>query len=120
VTSPALLAIDLYRRHLSRWKGFRCAAGVLHGRGSCSDVVRAIVEREGVVGGWTAIRAQFRTCRQAAATLRAGALDDDDDGAAEPEEEEIETPLSDALDRAFDAWPAACACETAAGICSCL
>lgn len=66
-----LLAIDYYRRYLSPRKGFRCAAGVRHGEGSCSDVIRAIVEHRGLLRGWPDIREQFRRCRRAAAELRA-------------------------------------------------
>ncbi len=69
-TSAALLGIDVYRRHLSPLKGFRCAHAALFGGPSCSEAVRAIVEREGLIPGRTLVLARFARCRSAYTHLR--------------------------------------------------
>jgi len=45
----ALAALSAYRRLASPYKGFRCAYGVVHRRGSCSDVALRITRRFGAV-----------------------------------------------------------------------
>lgn len=74
MTSPAtrlaLVSIDGYRRHLSPLKGFRCAHAALFGGASCSQAVRDIIEREGVLGGRALAAARLRRCRSAYTHLR--------------------------------------------------
>ncbi|WP_027481290.1 membrane protein insertion efficiency factor YidD [Deinococcus pimensis] len=74
MTSPAtrlaLVGIDGYRRHLSPLKGFRCAHAALFGGASCSQAVRDIVERDGLLAGRAAVVARLDRCRSAYAHLR--------------------------------------------------
>lgn len=73
VLSPGILlasaAIRFYQRHLSPRKGFRCAHGVLHEGPGCSEAVRRIILRRGVLGAWPFVKRRFAACKAAAATL---------------------------------------------------
>ncbi|MGI9270805.1 MAG: membrane protein insertion efficiency factor YidD [Woeseiaceae bacterium] len=62
--------ISFYQRFISPYKGFRCAAGVYYGTGSCSQVVKSIIEKDGVRHGRFAIKDQFRRCAIAAQRFR--------------------------------------------------
>lgn len=66
----AILFINFYQRFISPVKGFRCAYGALHGRGTCSQIIKNIVREHGVIGGRAKIRQQFASCRAAYATLQ--------------------------------------------------
>jgi len=46
----ALLAITLYQRHLSPYKGFRCAYALHTGRASCSRLGYRAIRRHGLRG----------------------------------------------------------------------
>jgi len=61
----AILMINFYQRFLSPVKGFRCAYGALHGKGTCSQIVKDIVRHEGVFKGWPKIKQQFNNCKSA-------------------------------------------------------
>lgn len=63
-------AIAGYRRWLSPYKGFRCAAATLHGGNSCSRAIQDIVLQKGPWRGRRAIRERFALCRMAAQQLR--------------------------------------------------
>ncbi len=54
-----------YQRVLSPRKGFRCAHSVYYHGDSCSDAVKKIIQRRGVIGGYDDIRAQFKRCTYA-------------------------------------------------------
>lgn len=58
----AIGLIQLYRRHLSPRKGYRCAWGVATGRDSCSGVGLRAFRRAGFVGGLILLRRQFDRC----------------------------------------------------------
>jgi len=58
----ALLAIRLYQRYLSPYKGFRCAYRAHAGRASCSALGYRAVRRHGVFTGLGLIRARTRRC----------------------------------------------------------
>jgi putative component of membrane protein insertase Oxa1/YidC/SpoIIIJ protein YidD len=64
-------AISFYQRFISPYKGFRCAAGAYYGSGSCSHVVKEIIEENGLIIGRSKIRDQFRRCTIAARALQA-------------------------------------------------
>lgn len=83
-------AIAGYRRWLSPYKGFRCAAATLHGGDSCSRAVQSIVLQQGPWRGRQAIRDRFALCRRSAQQLR-------DRRAANAEQDE--TKKSDAASR---------------------
>src|SRR4051794_8100708 len=67
--------IELYQRHLSPRKGFRCAHRVAHGGRSCSEFGRRVAARRGMsLSRWSALmRKRFTACAAAAATLRSDA-----------------------------------------------
>ena len=67
----ASAAIIGYQRYLSPYKGFRCAHCVLHRGLSCSEAVRRLFLKHGLIAGWPLMRARFAECKQAARTLRA-------------------------------------------------
>jgi putative component of membrane protein insertase Oxa1/YidC/SpoIIIJ protein YidD len=58
-----------YQRRISPHKGFSCAYRVAHGGTSCSEAVRQVVARRGVVRGIRPTVAQFAACYQAAGML---------------------------------------------------
>jgi len=63
------LAIGLYRRRISPYKGFKCASARYHGEQSCSNAIEAILNEYGPWRGWSLIRAQFARCRAASVAL---------------------------------------------------
>ncbi|MEO0830636.1 MAG: membrane protein insertion efficiency factor YidD [Pseudomonadota bacterium] len=67
----SLLAIDLYRRHVSPRKGFACAYRVAHGGASCSAFARQRIARVGAFRAVRPIRQRFADCREAARELAA-------------------------------------------------
>ncbi|MCC7643806.1 MULTISPECIES: membrane protein insertion efficiency factor YidD [unclassified Janthinobacterium] len=58
----ALWAIRAYQRHLSPWKGFRCAYRVLTGRDSCSAYGYRVIERHGLRTGLPLLQRRLRAC----------------------------------------------------------
>lgn len=68
-TTPALRAIDWYRRSVSPRKGWACAHRVAHGGRSCSAAVREIVATRGLVRGVVPTAVRLLACYQAAALL---------------------------------------------------
>lgn len=72
--AATLRAIALYRRRLSRHKGFRCAHAALYGGESCSAAVARIIRADGLWSGRGRIVARFAACRVAHTALRGGAL----------------------------------------------
>jgi putative component of membrane protein insertase Oxa1/YidC/SpoIIIJ protein YidD len=75
MTAPALLApaacrlIELYQRHISPRKGFRCAYGVRTGRASCSKFGKRAIARTGLLAGVALLRRRFRRCHFASRQL---------------------------------------------------
>jgi putative component of membrane protein insertase Oxa1/YidC/SpoIIIJ protein YidD len=57
-----IVLIQLYRRHLSHLKGYRCAWGIATGRDSCSGVGLRAFRRVGFVAGLLLLRRQFDRC----------------------------------------------------------
>lgn len=66
----AVSMIRFYQRHISPWKGFRCAHRALHGGDSCSEAVLKLIRTGGVWGNWGLIHQRFRECGLAARALR--------------------------------------------------
>ncbi len=58
--------IVIYQKAISPVKGFSCAHRYQHGGLSCSEYVKQIVLRKGIVSGYTEIRSRFRACKSAA------------------------------------------------------
>jgi len=61
----ALAAFSGYRRFVSPYKGFRCAYGAIHHRGSCSDVGLRITRRFGARRMLQLLPLQAARCRAA-------------------------------------------------------
>ncbi len=61
--------IRAYQRRLSPRKGYACAHRVAHGGTGCSEAVRQIVTRRGVLRGARPTVARFVACYQAAGML---------------------------------------------------
>ena len=76
--------IGFYQVYISPYKGFRCAAGIYYGEGSCSKIVKSIVIEKGFRSGWHEICDQFRKCQHAATLIQSSADNN------EPTEEECD------------------------------
>jgi len=62
----AVFLILAYQKVISPIKGFSCAHRFRHGGPSCSEYVKQVVRRKGVVSGYSDIRSRFRACKSAA------------------------------------------------------
>src|SRR3989442_1535488 len=65
-----LVGLGGYRRFISPYKGFRCAYGVVSGRGSCSDVALRITRRFGAGRMLRLSRLQAARCKDAFLALQ--------------------------------------------------
>jgi uncharacterized protein len=92
-TAAAVTAIGFYQQFISPYKGFRCAHRVKHGRMSCSQFAKRLIEKVGLMRFAPIFRKRLRRCGDAAAALkiapvipyRAKADDQDDaDRASKP------------------------------------
>ena len=71
--------ITAYQRFVSPHKGFCCAHRALNEGASCSQAIKRIVLRHGVLASWPHIRARFEACRTAYLVLLAQAHESDDE-----------------------------------------
>lgn len=69
MSTLAIEAIGLYRRHLSPRKGFRCAHHALHQVGSCSDFGLRVYGRLTFYQATALMVLRLRDCRSAYATI---------------------------------------------------
>lgn len=71
--SPAGRVVDRlirgYQHRISPYKGYACAHRVAHGGASCSEAVRHIVRRRGLLRGLRPTTARFVACYHAATML---------------------------------------------------
>jgi putative component of membrane protein insertase Oxa1/YidC/SpoIIIJ protein YidD len=65
MSHSAQYLIQFYQKHISPYKGFRCAHGDYYGGDSCSGAVSKIIRRKGLINGFAAIKNQFRRCSHA-------------------------------------------------------
>ena len=65
----AIKTIESYQHYLSPIKGFKCAAGQLHGGSTCSGAVKSIIQNQGLISGIPDIYQQFSSCHDAAKIL---------------------------------------------------
>ncbi|BDX08547.1 hypothetical protein MACH26_40680 [Planctobacterium marinum] len=65
----SILAIRIYQKFLSPYKGFRCAHAALYKGDSCSNAVLKIIEQQGLVRGYCLIRQRFNDCKAAHVVL---------------------------------------------------
>ena len=65
----AISGINAYQRYLSPRKGFVCPHRLLYGEVSCSEYVKRMVGRKGLLATASAAPARFRDCKAAAAQL---------------------------------------------------
>lgn len=68
----AIALIQLYRRHVSPRKGYRCAWGRLTGRDSCSGVGLRAIRRAGFIAGIHLLQRQFDRCTLAGEATAGG------------------------------------------------
>jgi putative component of membrane protein insertase Oxa1/YidC/SpoIIIJ protein YidD len=66
----SLIALDLYRRFVSPYKGYACAYRLRFGGESCSGFARRILATEGWSAGQRAVRNRLRECHMASLALR--------------------------------------------------
>ena len=66
----ASVAISGYQRYVSPYKGFRCAHCVLHKGRSCSEAVKRLIRKHGLIAAIPHVRGRFAECRAAMATLQ--------------------------------------------------
>lgn len=65
-----LLLITFYQKHISPYKGFRCAYASYHRGLSCSGRIKNIIAEQGVIDGWPLIKQQFIDCGLACDALQ--------------------------------------------------
>ncbi len=61
----ATASISGYQKYISPYKGFRCAHRALYGGESCSEYVKNVIARRGLVTGIKSSRERFRECAYA-------------------------------------------------------
>lgn len=79
MTNIAVGAIEVYRRHLSPRKGYRCAHNALHHCGSCSDFGLRVYRRLAFSTATALLLRRLTDCRTAYAAIiqmKAEAADD--------------------------------------------
>ncbi len=62
--NTASVAIELYRRHISRHKGFSCAYRIILGESSCSEYGLRCTEKYGNIDSAKLIYRRLLACRQ--------------------------------------------------------
>lgn len=70
----ALALIVIYQKAISPVKGFSCAHRYQHGGLSCSEYVKQVVLRKGIVSGYREIRSRFHACKSAALEVQRKSL----------------------------------------------
>ena len=68
--SAAIHLIELYQRHLSPRKGYRCAYSVLHGGTGCSGYAKHAIAEHGIFNAYPLIMQRFSDCTDAAKHFR--------------------------------------------------
>jgi Uncharacterized conserved protein len=68
-TASAL--INSYQKHISPKKGFSCAHRVLHGGESCSQYIKRIILKQGLLGAIPLSRQRLQACKAANQVLKA-------------------------------------------------
>ena len=68
----AVAAIDFYQQFLSPYKGFRCAHRVRHGRMSCSQFAKRLIQKVGLLRFVPLFRRASGEMRMAARTMKSG------------------------------------------------
>ena len=61
----SVLSIDRYQRHISPYKGYRCAYGSLYGGMSCSTFGKYAISNHGVIHVITLLKTRFNECEKA-------------------------------------------------------
>jgi putative component of membrane protein insertase Oxa1/YidC/SpoIIIJ protein YidD len=73
-TAVAVGLIDLYQQYISPHKGFRCAHRAKHGRSSCSQFAKRLIQKVGLLRFWPILTRRFEKCGKAARALKARAV----------------------------------------------
>jgi putative component of membrane protein insertase Oxa1/YidC/SpoIIIJ protein YidD len=69
-TAATVAAIDLYRQYISPHKGFSCAHRVRHGRRSCSQFAKRLVEKVGLMRFAPLLLRRLKRCGEAARAMQ--------------------------------------------------
>ena len=75
----ALVAIAIYKKYISPFKGFRCAHSVLNGGNSCSTEIYKIISEHGLFKGVPLAKNQLNKCSTAYIKLSSGKEDNPDE-----------------------------------------
>jgi len=75
----ALVAITIYKKYISPFKGFRCAYGVLYDGNSCSTEIYKIISEHGIFKGFPLAKNQLNQCSTAYRKLSSGKEDNTDE-----------------------------------------
>lgn len=75
-TMAAVGLIEFYQRHLSSYKGYRCAHCAYYGGASCSGFVKQAIQVHGLLPAMPLIKQRFEDCRAAHAALQASEAPD--------------------------------------------
>ncbi len=117
-----IAAIDLYRRYISPYKGFKCAHNALHRRGSCSEYGRLVFAKRAFVDAVALMRRRFVQCKAAAMVLHATPLrttaQDDRRGEEEGRKDKKKTQPCDCVPN-FDCTPGSSTVDFCAGADAC-
>ena len=68
--SSAIQMIEWYQNHLSPRKGFRCAHRAFHGGLSCSEYIKTIIQRDGILKSIAGIMNRFKECKMAYLSIK--------------------------------------------------
>jgi putative component of membrane protein insertase Oxa1/YidC/SpoIIIJ protein YidD len=69
-TAVAVGVIDLYQQYISPYKGFCCAHRAKHGRTSCSQFAKRLIEKVGLLRFWPLLTRRFERCGHAARAMK--------------------------------------------------
>jgi len=73
------VAISVYKKYVSPFKGFRCAYRVLHGGNSCSTEIYELINKHGVLKGIPLAKVQLKRCTAAYKILSSKKEDESDE-----------------------------------------
>jgi putative component of membrane protein insertase Oxa1/YidC/SpoIIIJ protein YidD len=69
VNQTAIAAITGYQKYLSPRKGFSCAYRVLHNTDSCSQYIKKLIAKYGIIDAIPLARQRFKSCKNSSLIL---------------------------------------------------
>jgi len=91
--SLVLVAISVYKKYVSPFKGFRCAYGVLHGGNSCSTEIYELINKHGVLKGIPLAKVQLKRCTAAYKILSSEKEDETGESGENKNPEDCDLPF---------------------------